>query len=429
MAAFDRLSPALQYQVANGLGWTSLRPVQERAIDAVLDGCNCIVLAPTAGGKTEAALFPLLSLMDTEERQAVSLLYVAPIRALLNNQEARLQSLSALVGRRAFKWHGDVNQSARKRFLDDPTDILAITPESLEAMLIGAKVPVRRLFAPLQAVVVDEVHAFAAGDRGGHLMAVLERLARFSQHDFQRIGLSATVGNPEEIGRWLQGSSARRSVVVDPPKVSVDPKLSLDFVGHLENAAKVIEQLHRGKKRLVFADSRRLTEELAHHLGQREVDVHLSHSSLSISERNAAERAFAEGDNCVIVATSALELGIDVGDLDHVLQIDCPSTVSSFLQRMGRTGRREGTEPNCTFLVLKDQKLVQAAALLRLHAEGYVESVKPSARASHLLAHQIMALTLQETGVPVDSWWAWVSNAAPFADLRAADRQELLDHM
>jgi ATP-dependent Lhr-like helicase len=429
VSAFDRLTPALQYQIANGLGWSELRPVQELAIEAIVDGQNCVVLAPTAGGKTEAAFFPLLSLMDAEDRSPVSTLYVAPIRALLNNQEERLEKLTALVGRRAFKWHGDVGQSARRRFLQDPADVLAITPESLEAMLIGAKVPVRRLFAGLQAVVIDEVHSFADGDRGGHLMAVLERLSRFSQHDVQRIGLSATVGNPEHIGRWMQGSSRRPTVVIDPPRTAAQPELSLDYVGALENAAVVIEALHRGRKRLVFADSRRVTEELAHHLGARDVDVHVSHSSLSVSERGAAERAFAEGQNCVIVATSALELGIDVGDLDHVLQIDCPSTVSSFLQRMGRTGRRADTRANCTFLALKQQKLIQAAALLRLQAQGYVEPVEPSMQAHHLLGHQLMALTLQETGAPTADWWAWVRAATPFSEITEADRQELLDHM
>jgi len=429
MAAFDRLTPALQYQIVNQLGWSSLRPVQEMAIETILDGKNCVILAPTAGGKTEASLFPVLSLMDAEDRPAVSALYVAPIRALLNNQEARLQSLSGMVGRRAFKWHGDVGQSARKAFLRDPTDILAITPESLEAMLMGGKVPVRRLFAGLQAIVIDEVHSFADGDRGGHLMAVLERLARFSKCDIQRIGLSATVGNPDEIGRWMQGSSARERTVVDPPRKDANADLSLDYVGNLMNAAQIVDQLHPGRKRLVFADSRRVTEQLAHYLGQRSVDVYVSHSSLSISERTLAERAFSEGDNCVIVATSALELGIDVGDLDHVLQIDCPSRVSSFLQRMGRTGRREGASPNCTFLTLEEKKLIQAAGMLRLHAREFVEPVIPSRSASHLLAHQLMALTLQENGAPTADWWRWIETAAPFSALTQADREELVSHM
>jgi len=429
MDAFDRLTPALQYQIVNGLGWKSLRPVQERAIEAVLAGENAVILAPTAGGKTEAALFPLLSLMDAEDRRPVSVLYIAPLRALLNNQEPRLHELAGLVGRRAFKWHGDVGQSGRRRFADDLADVLAITPESLEALLLSSSMPARRILANIQAVVVDEVHGFAAGDRGGHLMAVLERVARICGRDIQRIGLSATVGNPAEICAWMSGSSSRNQSVVDPGGVGADPELSLDYVGTLENAAIVIERLHPGRKRLVFADSRRRVEELGHLLAQRGVETHVTHSSLSASERQAAERAFEQGNSCVIVATSALELGIDVGDLDHVLQIDAPAVVSSFLQRMGRTGRRPGSVPNCTFLCTSDDSLLQAAALLQLHDRGFVEPVSPARRGAHLLAHQLMALTLQHSGIAAGEWWSFVAGAAPFTGLDESDRAELVETM
>jgi len=429
MDAFDRLSPALQYQIVNDLGWTDLRPVQRQSIDAILDGANCVILAPTAGGKTEAAFFPLLSLMDTEDQAAPSVLYIAPIRALLNNQEARLQRLTNLIGRKAFKWHGDVGASARKRYIREPADILAITPESLEAMLVSTWVPAAELLRKVRAVVIDEVHSFAADDRGGHLLSVLERIQRITNHDIQRIGLSATVGNPGDICRWLSGSSERYQRVVDPGGASTEPDLLLDYVGTLANAAVVIERLYPGSKRLVFADSRRKVEELGRELGRHDVEVHVTHSSLAVSERQAAERAFEEGDNCVIVATSAMELGIDVGNVDHVLQIDAPSTVSSFLQRMGRTGRRPGTRANCTFMATKDDALLLAAALIRLRSQGYIEPVTPSTRASHLLAHQIMALSLQYGGVPADRWWPSVRGAACFADLDDTDRAELLDHM
>lgn len=429
MDAFDRLSPALQYQVVNDLGWAALRPVQEQTTHAILDGKNCVVLAPTAGGKTEAAFFPLLSLADTEDRRATSVLYIAPIRALLNNQEVRLQRLTGLVGRTAFKWHGDVGTSARNRFLREPTDVLAITPESLEAMLMSTRVPGSRILGHVQAVVVDEVHAFADGDRGAHLVALLERIQRICGNDVQRIGLSATVGDPEAIASWLGGSSARESVVVDPGGAKIPADLSLDHVGGLANAAVVVEKLHPGRRRLVFVDSRRRVEELGDHLRRRGVNVYLSHSSLSVAERAAAERAFEEGDDCVIVATSALELGIDVGDLDHVLQIDAPARVSSFLQRMGRTGRRPGARPNCTFLARDDGAVLQAAALLRLHQRGFVEPTAPSDRAAHVLAHQLMALSIQQLGVGSADWWGWLDGCGSFAGLSPEERQDVLEHM
>lgn len=427
--AIDRLSPAVRYQIANGLGWSGLRPVQALSIEAILDGANCVVLAPTAGGKTEAAFLPLLSKMDVEDWRGVSVLYVAPIRALLNNQEARLSRLTGLIGRCAGKWHGDVKEPARRRLVDDSPDVLAITPESLEAMLLSTRTPARRLLAHVRAVVIDEVHAFAGDDRGAHLVALLERISRFAEADIQRIGLSATVGDPETIVAWLSGSSMRPQRVVDPGGARKPPELAIDFVSTLDNAALLIDRLYPGTRRLVFVDSRRRVEELGHRLSQRGVDVYLSHSSLALSERTAAERAFEEGTNCVIVATSALELGIDVGDLDHVIQIDAPNSVSSFLQRMGRTGRRSGTTANCTFLATEDDALLRAAAIIDLFRSGYIEPAGPSAWSPHVLAHQAIALSMQEQGSASHAWWTWLEGCAAFLEVSASEREAIVRHM
>lgn len=427
--AIDRLSPAVRYQIANGLGWSGLRPVQALSTEAILDGANCVVLAPTAGGKTEAAFLPLLSKMDAEDWRGVSVLYVAPIRALLNNQEARLSTLTGLIGRRAGKWHGDVKATTRRRMIDEPPDVLAITPESLEAMLLSTRTPARRFLAHVRAVVIDEVHAFAGDDRGAHLVALLERVTRIAENDIQRIGLSATIGDPDVIVQWLSGSSLRPRRVVDPGGPRKPPELALDFVGTLENAALLIDRLYPGTRRLVFVDSRRRVEELGHRLSQRGVDVYLSHSSLALSQRTAAEKAFEEGTNCVIVATSALELGIDVGDLDHVIQIDAPSSVSSFLQRMGRTGRRAGSTANCTFLATDDDALLRAAAIIDLFRSGYIEPAAPSSWSPHVLAHQAIALAMQEQGSAAHAWWSWVEGAAAFRDVPAAERESIVRHM
>jgi ATP-dependent Lhr-like helicase len=429
MSAFDRLTSALQYQIVHTLEFPSLRPVQEKAIDAVLDGKNCVVLAPTAGGKTEAAFFPVLSAMDAGDWRPVSVIYLSPIRALINNQEDRVGRYAGVIGRRVFKWHGDVSQSARKHFLASPTDILLTTPESLEAMLISPRVPARALFSGLSVVIIDEIHAFAGDDRGSHLSALLERLTRFCGKDVQRIGLSATVGNPEEILRWVQGSSKRDAVVVDPGGTKKTPDLALDHVGSLENAATVVRVMHPGRKRLVFVDSRRKAEEIGKLLRQQGVDAFVSHGSLGLTERRDAERAFQEGQDCVIVATSALELGIDVGDLDHVLQIDSPPTVASFLQRMGRTGRRADTTPNCTFLATTDATVLQAAAIVRLFREGWVEPVHPSRRAHHILAHQIMGVAVEKGGIIRGDIAAWLHGTPAFSGITDDERNTLIDTM
>ena len=430
MSAFDRLHPALQHHVVNSLGWRELRPVQSLSIDACLDGANLVVLAPTAGGKTEAAFFPVISQMLSESWKDLSVLYVSPIRALLNNQEQRLQKYFSLVGRRAACWHGDTTQGERKRILADPPDCLLTTPESLEAILVSTKIDHRQFFKNVQAVVIDELHAFAGDDRGWHLLSVFSRIQRLAGRDLQRIGLSATVGNPAEMLVWLSsGSDRQRQVVAPGPIARQAPDVQLDYVGSLQNAAKVISLLHRNEKRLVFCDSRSRVEQLSLLLHERQIDTFVSHSSLGLEQRRAAEEAFAQKQNCVIVATSSLELGLDVGDLDRVIQVDAPATVSSFLQRMGRTGRRAGTQSNCLFLATSDEGLLRAGALLDLWGRGFVEPVNAPSKPFHILAQQLMALVLQERGVGRRAFVEWLADVPAFAAMPSEQIEVMVGHL
>src|SRR6185437_12440691 len=193
---------------------------------------------------------------------------------------------------------------------------------------------------------------------------------------------------------WASGTDAPDSLGVIQNEPSQD--VQLDFVGTVENAAKVIAQLYRGDKRLVFCDSKRLVELLGAELRAKGVTTHLVHASLSLGERRRAEQAFAEGRDCVIVSTSALELGLDVGDLDRVIQVNSPVTVAGFLQRLGRGGRRPGTQRNCLFLTLRENDLLMAAGLLLAWSKGYVEPVAAPAEPRHIVAQQLLALCLQE---------------------------------
>jgi len=429
-SAFDRLHPALQHHIVNSLGWRSLRPLQEASIDPILAGDHALLLAPTAGGKTEAAVFPLLSRMLREDWRGLGVLYVCPIKALLNNLEPRLQSYCSLVGRRVALWHGDVGQAPRLRIMTDPPDLLLTTPESIEVMLVSRRSDPRALFRHLQAVVVDELHAFAGDDRGWHLLAVLERVTKLAGREIQRLGLSATIGNPDELIEWLMPSPSRpRHVIAPQGEVARAADVSLDYVGNLENAAQVVAQLHRGEKRLVFCDSRSRVEELAAGLRSLGVDTFVSHSSLSLDERRRAETAFAEGSDCVIVATSTLELGIDVGDLDRIIQVDAPATVASFLQRLGRTGRRPGTSRNCLFLATSDDGFLRAAGVLRLWSEGYVEPIVPPPGPVHIFAQQIMALCLQEGRIGRHTWRDWLGRMPAFAAMAEGHLEEILAFM
>ncbi|WP_205687296.1 DEAD/DEAH box helicase [Cellulomonas endophytica] len=405
-----QLAPAIEYHVVNSLGWNQLRPLQHRAVAPLAGGMDSVLVAPTAGGKTEAALFPLLTRMADEGWTGTSLLYLTPLKALLNNLLPRLQGYTAWLGRTAAVWHGDVADSARRRVLVERPDVLLTTPESLESMLVSRRVDHRRAFADVRAVVVDELHAFAGADRGWHMLAVLERVSRLAGRAVQRVGLSATVGNPTEMLAWLQGSNrGRPSQVVEvlPDEEAAQPDIVLDHVGSVENAATVVAQLHRGEKRLAFTESRRQAEELAFELRERGVTTYVSHSSLSADERRTSERAFAEGTDCVVVATSTLELGIDIGDLDRVVQVDAPRTVASLLQRLGRTGRRAGTVRNLLVLATEDDAFLRAAGLLHLRAQGYVEPVVPPPSPHHLAAQQLLALTLQEGRISPTRWRDW----------------------
>lgn len=412
MSTTTGLDPAIEYHIVNSLMWRGLRPLQAAAVEPVRSGDDCVLVAPTAGGKTEAALFPLLSDMVEQGWQGLSVLYVTPLRALLNNLAPRVQSYTAWLGRTAAVWHGDTTQGERRRIKAERPDVLLTTPESIEAMLVSPSVDHRAMFASVRAVVVDELHSFAASDRGWHLLGVLERVQRIAGRDIQRVGLSATIGNPAEVGAWLQGSrrgkqAPARVVVEEAPADAPAPDVQVDYVGSIANAARVIAGLHRGEKRLVFLESRRLAEQLAYELRELGTETFVSHSSLSVDERRRSERAFAESTNCVIVATSTLELGVDIGDLDRVIQVNAPRTVSSFLQRLGRTGRRPGTTRNMLFLAVNGDDLIEVLAILLLWKRGFVEAVTPPPDPRHLTAQQILALALQQGVLRAGDWRAW----------------------
>lgn len=426
---FYRLHPRLREAIVARLGWSSLRPVQELATEAILAGRNAVVLAPTAGGKTEASIFPTLSLLLEEPASAVGALYIAPIKALLNNQAERLGQYAEMVGLRRFVWHGDVTASAKKAFKLDPCELLMTTPESLEVLLLSSKAKPEVLFRDVRVVIIDEVHALAGTDRGAHLLSVIERVRRHSRHDIQRVGLSATVGNPKRILEWLKGSSHREGVLVDPPKQKTRRELQVWMQPSMGQLAKTCATMGEGKKSLVFCQSRAATEQLASSMRSAGIEVFVHHGSVAAEERQAAEERFARGKNTAIVCTSTLELGIDVGDLDRVFQLGAPTTVSSFLQRMGRTGRRAGTVANTTFLCEEPEDVLQCAAIVELAREGWVEPVTPTSRCWPVLLHQLFAMALEHKGVAPQLAWEQLSVCPDFAGISRAEFDALIEHL
>jgi ATP-dependent Lhr-like helicase len=425
VSPFESLHPALRYHIVNTLGWGDLRPTQTEAIAPIHGGEDVLLLAPTAGGKTEAAFLPLLSRAASQSWTGLSVLYLCPLKALLNNLEPRLAHYAGFVGRRVGIWHGDVGDSARKRMLTDTPDIILTTPESLEAILISSRVDHQSLFSGLRTVVVDELHAFAGDDRGWHVIAILARLERIAGRRLQRVGLSATIGNPDDLLEWF--TQGRGGSTVGSSGGSPTGNVMCDHVGSVENAVTVLSRIHRGERRLIFADSRSRVEELASGLRLSGVRTFVSHGSLSTDERRQAEAAFATEPDCAIVATSTLELGIDVGDLDRVIQVGTPSSVASFLQRMGRSGRRAGAARNFLFLATSDSELLLALGITTLWREGFVEQVNPPPQPAHLYAQQVMALALQEKGITIGDVSAFLGTT--FDVLSLEDRRHIVDHM
>jgi ATP-dependent Lhr-like helicase len=411
------------------LGWSSLRPVQEEAGAAILDGMNAIVLAPTAGGKTEAAMFPALSQMVETPPQGVAVLYIAPIKALLNNQADRLGLYTEMIGLRRFVWHGDTVDHERKRFLHEPAELLMTTPESLEVMLISPRVDKASLFGNLRMAIIDEIHAVAGTDRGAHLMSVLERLRHFSGHDVQRIGLSATVGNPAVILEWLQGTSQRAGTVVDPPRQPSRRQTLIVYREGIVALAQDAAEIAKGTKSLFFCQSRSMTEAVAEQMRRAGTTVFVHHSAVSREERELAEERFHYGSDACIVCTSTLELGIDVGDLDRVLQAEAPDTVSSFLQRMGRTGRRAGQVANTTFFCESSEGVLQAIALVELARSGWVEDIAVGDRCWPVLIHQLLALALADNGVAPEAAWGHLHQVPDFRGIERAEFDRLIDWM
>lgn len=429
MSNFHMLCEPLKDKIVNRLGWRELRLVQEMTIPEVIKGNNAIVLAPTAGGKTEAAFFPILHTIHTEGISGISVIYVSPIKALLNNQEERLRTLSSFIYGDVFKWHGDVGSHEKIKSLKNPPNVLMITPESLEVILMNKKINKEDFFRNIRFVVIDEIHSFANGERGIHLTALMERIQYYSQYDIQRIGLSATVGNPEIIGEWMNGSSKRGLVMIDPPGESSKKLIEVKLIQKDEDFGEEVCKRIYGKKALFFSNSRSAAESLKKSIEEKGMETFVHHSSIDKGFREMAEEKFKIGRNTCIIATSTLELGIDIGDLDIVLQLDSPNTVSSFLQRMGRTGRRKDTIAHYVFFPTKPNKFVLAIAVLNLAIRKWVEDVYVSKISYDLLFHQIITMALAEFGIDKFKIFGILKNVYAFSGIEEKEYQCLLEYM
>lgn len=439
MRAFDRYAPFVQEYIYQN-HWENLRSIQVAAADAIFNTDeNVLLTASTASGKTEAAFFPIITLFSEDMPSSVGCIYIGPLKALINDQFSRLNDLCAEADIPVWHWHGDVAQSHKAKLMKHPSGILQITPESLEALLLHKHAAIAKLFGDLRFVVIDEVHSLLRGDRGGQTLCLIERLSRIAGVNPRRIGLSATIGDPEGTGEFLSLGTGRKTII---PKIDAKGskwRLSMEHFyvkdaqaaedKQIPGALPVLEEKTddapanadpgigyifehtRGKKCLVFVNSREecemVTTTLRHYCElNHEPDRFLvHHGNLSASYRETAEGIMKDDSQYMTTVTTAtLELGIDIGRLERAFQIDAPWTVSSFLQRMGRTGRRE-LPPEMWFVIREDEpevramlpttipwKLLQGIALVQLYLEErWVEPPRLDRLPFSLLYHQTMS--------------------------------------
>jgi len=439
MNIFDHYAPFVQEYIYRN-GWESLRAIQVAAAEAIFrTDDNLLLTASTASGKTEAAFFPIITLFSEDPPSSVGCIYIGPLKALINDQFLRLNDLCEEADIPVWHWHGDVAQSHKERLMKRPSGILQITPESLEAMLLHKHAAIPKLFGDLRFVVIDEVHSLLRGDRGGQTLCLIERLSRLAGVNPRRIGLSATMGDPERTGEFLSLGTGRKTIIPRIEARGVKWRLSMEhfYVKDIQaagdrtdiEALPVLEEKTdqapdnadpglgyifehtRGKKCLLFVNSREECETVTTTLRQycersREPDRFLiHHGNLSASYRETAEEIMKdESQYLTTVTTATLELGIDIGRLERAFQIDAPWTVSSFLQRMGRTGRRE-LPPEMWFVMREDEpearamlpatipwKLLQGIALVQLYLEErWVEPPRLDRLPFSLLYHQTMS--------------------------------------
>jgi ATP-dependent Lhr-like helicase len=476
LSSFERLHPKIRRWIYDK-GWSELRDVQDRTIPSVMDrDGDTLVIAGTASGKTEAAFLPVLTQVADREEPGVSVLYVSPLKALINDQFTRLDELCEHLEMGVVRWHGDAPQAAKQALVRNPQGIALITPESIEALLVRRPEKARALFQDVQFVIIDEVHAFLPSVRGLHLRSLLRRVSLISKQRPRFIGLSATVGDPLAAAAWLNPerpedvdivvSTAGSPEVKLSVKAYVDPDDLLD-PDQLENdedfdetgekpqkiALDIIaDQIFanaRGHNNLVFAGSRRRVEALTDRLRRRcekrclpnEFFAH--HGSLSRELREPLERRLKDGRQPTTgVATTTLELGIDIGSVKSVIQIGAPRSMSSLRQRLGRSGRREGA-PAILRMYLRERRIgpkthpldrlrlnvVAAVASVVLLGRKYVEKPRMPSGAATVALQQTLSVIFERGGETVAGLYDTVCSTGPLSVVSKADYVALLRHM
>lgn len=427
-SSFEVLAPAVRDILAE-TGITEPTPPQSKAWPLVAKGDDVLIVAPTGSGKTEAALLPLLSRLVKEGHgEGISLLYITPLRALNRDMLRRLQAWCSRLGLTVDIRHGDTPQSQRSRQSAHPPDVLVTTPETLQAVLPGRRM--RDNLSHLRAVVVDELHNLVESKRGVQLCVGLQRLRKVAP-DFQLVALSATVGTPDLAAEFLFGQRGMTVVRTEAPKEFTyaieypvpgpsTQKAAKDTYSAPDLAARLsrIDSLIDGHaSTLIFVNSRTVAEMLGDKLARLRKDVGVHHGSLPREERERVEQAFKSGELRALVCTSTLELGIDVGSVDLVVQYMSPRQVTSLVQRVGRSGHRLGRVSKGILVTVSADDVLESSASVTSAAQGKIEPTRPYANSLDVLAHQIAGYLMDFETMEADRMLVELRKATPFKEL------------
>lgn len=438
-AFFERLHPKITAGL-DELGIREPTPPQEKALNPILSGENILLVAPTASGKTEAALLPIFDmfLRSSHRSAGISILYITPLRALNRDMHQRLVFWADHLGIDIQIRHGDTSQRARRRQVTKPPQMLITTPETLQAILPSKEM--RRHLSAVRRVIVDEIHELAASKRGAQLTLGLERLERTTDKPFQRIGLSATVGNPKEVAGFLGGvhpvtiidvevdRAYRYSVEYPTPKdEDFDLSDELSTTPHAASRLRRIRDLvHGHRSTLIFVQGRGQAESLGHRLGKIDPLIEVHHGSLSREQRHIIEDRFKSGELKGIVCTSTLQLGIDIGDVDLCIQYLSPRQVSTIIQRVGRSGHSLGRRSEGVLMAAYGEDALESMVTVMKARRGELEETEIHVGPLDVLTHQVVGLSLDEDEVVLDDAYKMVVRAHPFRGLESEEFHEFI---